>query len=72
MAWEQLRWLDFRLTADCTVHAGTPVWETILRGIESDPQKRKQASRAIFEVGHGLASGHRIVPSARRRLQPAH
>jgi hypothetical protein len=53
-------WLDFTVTADGTVHAGTPVWETILLGIESDPQKRKQTSRAIFEVGHGLASGHRL------------
>jgi hypothetical protein len=53
-------WLDFTVTADGIVHAGTPVWETILRGIQSDPQKRKQTSRAIFEVGHGLGSGHRV------------
>src|SRR6266446_2484345 len=45
-------WLDFTVNADATVSAGTPVWETVLKGTEQDPQKRKQASRAIFEVGH--------------------
>lgn len=51
-------WLDFTVTANGTIHAGTAVWETILKGIEKNRQNRKQASRAIFEVGHGLASGH--------------
>lgn len=53
-------WLDFTVNMDGTIHAGTPVWETLLRGTEPDPQKRKSVSRAIFEVGGGLADGHRL------------
>jgi hypothetical protein len=51
-------WLDFEVNADTTVSPGTVIWETVLKGVEQDPQKRKQASRAIFEVGRGLASGN--------------
>jgi hypothetical protein len=53
-------WLDFTVTVDGTVHAGAQVWESVLRGVESDPQKRLRASRSIFEVGRGVASGHRL------------
>jgi hypothetical protein len=56
-------WLDFEVNTDTTISAGTAVWETVLKGIEQNPQKRKQASRAIFEVGYGLASGHRSIPT---------
>ncbi len=42
------------------MRAGAPVWESVLQGVELDPQKRKASSRAIFEVGHGLSSGHRV------------
>lgn len=55
-------WLDFEVNTDTSVSAGTVVWETVLKGVEQDPQKRKQASRAIFEVGRGLIGGHRAFP----------
>jgi hypothetical protein len=64
-------WLDFTVSVDGTIFAGTPIWESTLRLTEPDPQKRKAASRAIFEVGHGLRSGHRvhIAPGEAYRLR---
>lgn len=64
-------WLDFTVKADGTVSAGAPVWETVERATEPDPAKRRAASRAVFEVGHGLSDGHVsfITPAAGFKLR---
>ena len=58
-------WLDFTVTADGAIAAGTPIWMTA-DASEPDPAKRRDASRAVFEVGHGLIDGHatHLTPAA--------
>ena len=59
-------WLDFTVTADGSVPAGTPVWETLLRQTQPNVAARKAASRSIFEAGNGLADGHvTFIPPAK-------
>lgn len=50
-------WLDFTVSANGAISAGTPIWATV-DPAEPDAAKRLDASRAVFEVGRGLRDGH--------------
>lgn len=50
-------WLDFEVSANGAIAAGTPIWETA-DASEPDAAKRLAASRSVFETGHGISDGH--------------
>ncbi|HEX2854239.1 MAG TPA: hypothetical protein VHO24_13470 [Opitutaceae bacterium] len=58
-------WLDFTVNANGAIAAGVPIW-AVTDASEPDAALRLEASRAVFETGHGLGDGHAtfITPAA--------